>query len=88
MLGLDKNFVTAMHHQGEGFKHNGELFPYRMEAKIKHDIFIRPEIRKVLKDKDFKTQLSPNELDAWNAFELVVQSFTRKAQSNQLQRKR
>ena len=38
MLGLDKNFVKAMHHQGEGFKHNGELFPYKTEAKVQSTI--------------------------------------------------
>ena len=75
MFGLDKSFVKAMHHQDEGFKHVSELFPYKTEAKIKHDIFVRPEIRKVLKDKDFKTKLSSNELDAWNAFVLVVQNY-------------
>ena len=64
-----------MHHQGKGFKHMGELFPYKTEAKIKHDIFVRPEIRKVLMDKDFKTKLSSNELDAWNVIALVVQNF-------------
>ena len=74
-LGLDKNFVKAIHHQGEGFIHIGKLFPCKTGAKIKHDIFVRPEIRKVLKDKDFKTKLSSNELDAWNAFALVVQNF-------------
>ena len=26
-LGLDKNFVKAMHYQGEGFKYIGKLFP-------------------------------------------------------------
>ena len=75
MLGFDKNFVKAIHHQGKGFIHIGKLFSCRTEAKIKHDIFVRPEIRKVLKDKDFKTKLSSNELDAWNAFALVVQNF-------------
>ena len=64
-----------MHHQGEGLKPNGELFPYKTAAKRKRGIFVRPEIRKVLKNKDFKTKLSPNKLDAWNAFALVVQNF-------------
>ena len=38
MLGLDKNFVKAMDHQGEGFKHDGKLFPDTIEAEIKHGI--------------------------------------------------
>ena len=35
MFGLVKSFVNAMDHQGEGFKHIGELFFYKTEAKIK-----------------------------------------------------
>ena len=46
MLGLDKNFAKAMHYQGEGFKHIGELFPYKAEAKIKHGIFVKPNLEK------------------------------------------
>ena len=87
MLELDKNFVKAMHHQGEGFEHIGELFSYKTEAKIKHGIFVRPEIRKVLKDKDFQTKLGSNELDAWNAFCVGGPKLPRKAQGNQLHRK-
>ena len=78
MLGLDKDFVKAMDHHGEGFKHNGELFSFKTEAKIKRDLFVTPEIRKVLKDKNLKTKLSPKELDVWNAFALVVQDFLEK----------
>ena len=43
-LGLVKNFVNAMDHQGEGFKHIGELFFYKTEAKIKQDILVGPEL--------------------------------------------
>ena len=28
-----------------------------------------------MKNKAFKTKLTPNELDAWNAFALVIQNF-------------
>ena len=58
-----------------------KLFPYKTEAKTKHDIVVRPEIRKVLKDKDFKTKLSPDERDAWNAFALVVPNLFEKHKS-------
>ena len=75
MLGLDKNFVKAMDHQGEGFKHIGELFPYKTEANMKQGIFLGADIRKALTDEDFNIKLSPNELDAWNDFALVVQNF-------------
>ena len=74
-LGLIKNFVKAMDHLGEGFKHICELFPNKTEAKLKQGVFIGLEIRKLLKDENFREKLNPNELAAWNAFESVVQNF-------------
>ena len=53
MLGLDKNFVKAMDHQGEGFRHIGELFPNKTEANMKQGIFLGADIRKALTDEDF-----------------------------------
>ena len=73
MLGLVKNFAKAMNHRDKGFKHVRKLFPSQTKAKLKQ-LFVAPEIRKVRKDKDFKTKLSPNELSASNAFALVVQT--------------
>ena len=70
-LGLIKNFVKAMDHLGEGFKHIRERFHNKTEAKLKQGVFIEPEIRKLFKDE----KLNPNELAAWNAFESVVQNF-------------
>ena len=61
---MGKNFVNAMDHQGEGFKCMGELFFYKTETKIKQDVFVGPEITKLMKDKDFKTKLNSSELDA------------------------
>ena len=43
-----------MDHEDEGFKHIGELVPYKIEAKIYYGIFIASKIRKLLKDEDFK----------------------------------
>ena len=53
-LGLIKNFVKAMDHLSEGFKHICELFRNKTEAKLKQGVFIGPEIRKLLKDKTLK----------------------------------
>ena len=71
-LGLIKNVVKAMDHLGEGFKHIFKLFPNKTEAKLQQGVFIGPEIRKLLKDENFREKLNPNELAAWNAFESVV----------------
>ena len=64
-----------MDHQGECFKHRSALFPFKIEAKMKQGILVGPEITKQIKDKNFKTKLSPNELDALNTFALVIQTF-------------
>ena len=63
-LGLDKNFVKTINHQGKGFKHIGEFFFYKTEANVKQRTFVGPEIRKVMKNGDFNTKLSSHELDA------------------------
>ena len=42
-----------MDHYGEDFKHYIRIFiSFKIEAKIKQGIFVRPEIRKQLKDED------------------------------------
>ena len=61
-----------MDHQGEYFKHKSELFPFKIEAKIKQGILVGPKIRKQLKDADFTTKLVPNELVALNTLALVI----------------
>ena len=75
---LVKIFVKAIDHNGEGFKLLSKLFSLKTEAKIKQGTFLGPKIRKLLKDEDFKTKLSPNKLDVWNAFALLIQNFLRK----------
>ena len=50
-LSLVKNFVKAMNHHGEAFKHTCELFPYMTEEKFMQGIFVGQEIQKLLKDQ-------------------------------------
>ena len=66
-LGLMKNFVKALH--------LSTLFPGLSAAKLKEGIFVGPQIRKVLKDTDFKELLNLNELRAWEAFKSVCSGF-------------
>ena len=57
---------------------NGNEFRYlqnrfgleKSDAKLKTIVFIRPEIRRLIKDLDFKPQLNHFELPAWESYKL------------------
>jgi hypothetical protein len=53
-LGLIKNFVKVMDHDGQGFLYLQRKFPRISDAKIKEGIFIGPQIRELMKDQDFE----------------------------------
>lgn len=55
-LGLMKQFVKALNHDGTCFKYLGEKFSGISDAKIKESIFIGPDIRKLIKDQILKKQ--------------------------------
>ena len=75
-LGLVKNFVKAIDHNGTGFEYIKEKFgKVKTEAKLKAGIFVGPEIRKLMQDAAFRTKLNPFELAAWDAFVVVVENF-------------
>ena len=46
-----------------------------MTAKLKEGVFVGPEIRELMRDDEFKKQLTSVELAAWEAFVLVVENF-------------
>ena len=50
-LGLSKNFVKAIDQDGSGFRYLQQKLSAKSEAKLKANIFIRPEIRKLINDK-------------------------------------
>ena len=75
-LGLMKNFVKAMDVEGSGFKYLQNRFsPLKSDAKLKAGVFIGPEIRRLIKDPDFKSHLNQLELTAWESFIKVVENF-------------
>ena len=74
-LGLRKNFVKALHKNGAAFQHLSTVFPSLSAAKLKDGIFVRPQIREVLKDTDFEELLNLKELRAWEVFESVCSGF-------------
>ena len=74
-LGLLKIFVKALDQEGPAFKYLSEKFPRMSDAKIKEDMFVGPQIRDLLKDKQFDRLVIGDEQSAWNAFRLVVENF-------------
>jgi hypothetical protein len=74
-LGLMKNFIKALNHEGDAFKYLADKFPHISEAKLKAGIFIGPQIRQLLKDTEFAAKMASVELSAWNGFRSVVENF-------------
>ena len=70
-----KNFVKALHKNGAVFQRLSTMFPGLSAAKLKEGIFVRPQIREVLKDTDFEELLNLKELRAWEAFKSVCNGF-------------
>ena len=74
-LGLMKNFMKALHTNGAAFQHLSIVFPGLSAAKLNEGIFVRTQIREVLKDTDFEELLNLKELRAWEAFKSVCSGF-------------
>ena len=74
-LGLMKNFVRALHKNGAAVQHLSTVFPCLRAAKLKEGIFVRPQIRELLKDTDFEELLNLKELRAWEAFKSFCSGF-------------
>ena len=48
-----KNFLKGMDKTGRGFKYVRNKFPNVSDTKIKEDLFIGPQIRELMQDKQF-----------------------------------
>jgi len=57
-LGLMKNFVKGMDKTGRGFEYVRNKFPNASDAKIKEGIFIGPQIRELMQEKQFNEDLN------------------------------
>ena len=59
----------------EGFKHLRTVYPGLSDAKLKEGVFLGPQFRKVISDKNVDTKLNTTELEAWRSFKGVVHGF-------------
>ena len=68
-------FVEALPKDGETIKYLSSKFPRLPEAKLKEGVFVRPDIRKLIKDNNFENVMNDVERSAWNSFKDVVTKF-------------
>ncbi|GBO31714.1 hypothetical protein AVEN_69934-1 [Araneus ventricosus] len=74
-ISLMKEFVKVFPKEDECFKYLCDQFPGLSEAKLKEGVFVEPDIRKMIKDKNFETKMETNERKTWESFKLVIISF-------------
>jgi len=74
-LGFMKNFVNGMDKTGHGVECVRNKFPNVSDAKIKEGIFIGPQIRELMHDKQFEEDLNETEINAWLSFKRICKDF-------------
>ena len=74
-LGLMKNYVQDMDKTGYGFKFLRNKFPNVSDTKIKEGIFIGPQIREPMQDKQCDEDLNETERNAWLSFKRICKDF-------------
>jgi len=70
-----KNFVKGMDKTGRGFQYVRNKFPNVSDAKIKDCIFIGPQIRQLMQDKQFDEDVNETERNVWLTFKRICKDF-------------
>jgi len=70
-----KIFVKGMDKTGRGFEYVRNKCPNASDAKIKEGIFIGPQIRELMQDKQFDEDLNETERKAWLSFKRICKDF-------------
>ena len=73
-LDLMKQFVKALNKKNACFKYNQEKLPNLNAEKVKEDVFVGPQIRKLIKDLQFLSTMT-NVEKTWLSFAEVVSKF-------------
>lgn len=74
-LGLTKQFPKDLDRDGGFFSYLCQAFPGLTIGKLKASIFDGPQIRKLIRDPQFKNSMTKVELEVWTAVVLVVKNF-------------
>ena len=70
-----KSFMKGMDKTGHGVKYVRNKFPNVSDAKIKEGIFVRPQIRELMQDRQLEEDLSETERNAWLSFKRICKGF-------------
>ncbi|UYV61238.1 hypothetical protein LAZ67_1004000 [Cordylochernes scorpioides] len=70
-----KNFVKAMDRNASGFSYLKQKCSSISDVKIKEGIFVAPQIRELLQDRNFQNGLNEVEAAAWNSIRIVCKNF-------------
>jgi len=70
-----KNFVKDMDKTVHRYEYVRNKFPNVSDIKIKDGIFIGPQIRELIQDKQFNEDLNESERNAWLIFKRICKDF-------------
>jgi len=70
-----KNFVKSMDKTSRGFEYLRNKFPNVSDTKSGEGIFIGPEIRELMQDKQFDENLNETEINAWLSIKRIFKDF-------------
>jgi len=70
-----KNFVKGVDKIGSGFEYLRNKFPDVSDAKIKEGMFIGPQIRELMQNKQFDEDLNETERNSWSSFKRICKDF-------------
>ena len=68
-------FVKALDKNGETLLYLRKKFPRLSESKVTEGIFVGPQIRTLLNDKDFEAVMNTVESAAWRSFAALCTGF-------------
>ena len=74
-LSLIRQFVKALDREDQCFQYICQVFPGLSIEKLKAGVFDGPNIRKLIKNENFTSNMTTLELNAWNSFLGVIQNF-------------
>jgi hypothetical protein len=73
--GFRKKSLKCVDKTAYGFQYLGNKFPNVSDPKIKECIFIGPQIRELIQDKQFDEDLNETERNAWLSFKRISTCF-------------
>ena len=71
----EKEFVKGIDKTGRGFEYVWNKFPNLSDTKIKESIFIGPQIKELMQDKQFHEDLNETERNVWLSFKRICKDF-------------